>query len=78
MYFTALFPYLILFILMIRGALMAGSLEGVKHYIRGYGDNDRPDSLTAFYLKTLGDVGVSTKLGEENFTKICLPATFAY
>ena len=57
---------------------MAGSLEGVKHYIRGYGDNDRPDSLTAFYLKTLGDVGVSTKLGEENFTKICLPATFAY
>lgn len=32
-YFTALFPYVILFILLIRGALLPGSMEGVKFYI---------------------------------------------
>ncbi|CAH1801088.1 unnamed protein product [Owenia fusiformis] len=32
-YFTATFPYVILFILMVRGATLPNSLEGVKFYI---------------------------------------------
>lgn len=32
-YFTATFPYVIIFILLIRGALLEGSLEGIKFYI---------------------------------------------
>lgn len=32
-YFTATFPYVILFILLIRGALLDGALEGVKFFI---------------------------------------------
>ena len=33
-YFTATFPYLVLFILMIRGATLDGSLEGVIFYLK--------------------------------------------
>ena len=43
---------------------MDGSLEGVKYYIRGYGDKDRPDDLMAFYAEKLGNVAVSMTLGE--------------
>lgn len=32
-YFTATFPYIVLFILMIRGATLDGSLQGVKFYL---------------------------------------------
>ena len=34
MYFTATFPYVVLFILMIRGATLDGSLEGVVFYLK--------------------------------------------
>ena len=33
-YFTATFPYVVLFILMIRGATLDGSLEGVVFYLK--------------------------------------------
>ena len=33
-YFTATFPYVVLFILMIRGATLDGSLEGVIFYLK--------------------------------------------
>ena len=33
-YFTATFPYVVLFILMIRGATLEGSLEGVIFYLK--------------------------------------------
>ncbi|CAG0888136.1 unnamed protein product [Cyprideis torosa] len=33
-YFTATFPYLVLTILLIRGALLEGSLEGIKFYMQ--------------------------------------------
>jgi len=33
-YFTATFPYVILFILLIRGATLPGSLNGVKYYLQ--------------------------------------------
>ena len=32
-YFTATFPYVILAILLIRGAMLPGALEGVKFYM---------------------------------------------
>jgi hypothetical protein len=32
-YFTATFPYVILFILLIRGALLEGAIDGVKFFI---------------------------------------------
>ena len=32
-YFTATFPYVVLFILMIRGATLDGSLDGVIFYL---------------------------------------------
>lgn len=63
-YFTAIFPYVVLFILMIRGALMEGSLNGVMYYLRGYGTDskDIPEDLTKFYLDRLGNPGVSALL----------------
>ena len=33
-YFTATFPYIVLFILMIRGATLEGSLDGVLFYLK--------------------------------------------
>lgn len=33
-YFTATFPYVVLFILMIRGATLDGSLDGVIFYLK--------------------------------------------
>ena len=33
LYFTATFPYVILTILLIRGAMLPGALEGVKAYM---------------------------------------------
>ncbi|XP_052834150.1 sodium-dependent dopamine transporter isoform X2 [Octopus bimaculoides] len=32
-WFTALFPYVVLFILMIRGATLPGALDGIKYYL---------------------------------------------
>lgn len=32
-YFTATFPYVVLFILLIRGATLDGALEGVRYFI---------------------------------------------
>ena len=33
-YFTATFPYLVLTILLIRGATLPGSAEGIKYYLK--------------------------------------------
>jgi len=33
-YFTALFPYVLLTVLLVRGALLDGSLEGVIYYLQ--------------------------------------------
>lgn len=33
-WFTALFPYAVLFILLIRGITLPGSFEGIKYYLR--------------------------------------------
>lgn len=32
-YFTAIFPYLVIFILLIRGALLDGAKDGVEYYV---------------------------------------------
>ena len=34
MYFTAIFPYVVLFILLIRGLTLEGAGEGVLHYLK--------------------------------------------
>lgn len=33
-YFTALFPYLMLTVLIVKGAMLEGSLDGIIHYIQ--------------------------------------------
>ena len=33
-YFTALFPYVLLSILLVRGAMLEGSMDGVIYYLR--------------------------------------------
>lgn len=33
MWFTALFPYAVLFILLIRGITLPGAFEGIKYYL---------------------------------------------
>ena len=38
MYFTAIFPYVVLLILLIRGATLEGAYDGVQYYI-GYESN---------------------------------------
>lgn len=34
MYFTALFPYVLLTVLLIRGAMLDGSLNGIIYYLK--------------------------------------------
>ena len=33
-YFTAIFPYVVLFILLVRGLTLEGAAEGVLHYLK--------------------------------------------
>lgn len=33
-WFTALFPYVVLFILLIRGITLPGAMEGIKYYLK--------------------------------------------
>lgn len=33
MYFTAIFPYIMMFVLMLRGLTLPGALSGIKYYL---------------------------------------------
>lgn len=67
-YFTALFPYVILLILLVRGATLEGALDGIEYYIGRQSNITKlmeaevrgsviPRSVTHFY----GSVGLSLR-----------------
>lgn len=59
-YVTVLFPYAVLFTLLIRGSLLDGAKEGILYYLRGYGTapEDAPNSTSTFYMQKLANIEV--------------------
>jgi len=77
-YFTATFPYIVLTILLIRGALLEGSLEGVKFYITPQWDRLADakvwkDAATQiFYSLGVGFGGLQVMSSYNKFHNNCL------
>jgi len=80
-YFTATFPYVILFVLLIRGATLPGSSNGVKYYLQIDSNSEKTfgrlahgqvffELIYAFLLGTVENHGKKWQKTRQTFVKI--------